>query len=152
MSLLWPLKNDFEMEERSLATRVVDAMFDNDPFSKWLGIERMEDGPGSSMLRMRVRDEMLNGFAIAHGGIAYSLADTALAFAANGHGVQSVSIETSISHVRPVRVGDILTATARELSLTGRLGIYEVTVSDVEDRTVALFKGTVFRTGQDWEV
>ena len=140
------------MEDRSLAARVVDAMLANDSFSQWLGIERMKDGPGSSVLRMRVRDEMLNGFAIAHGGIAYALADTALAFAANGHGVQSMSIETSISHVRPVKAGDILTATARELSLTGRLGIYEVTVSDGEGRTVALFKGTVFRTGQAWEV
>lgn len=140
------------MKDRNLAARVVDAMFNNDSFSQWLGIERIEDGPGISVIRMLVRDEMLNGFAIAHGGIAYALADSALAFAANGHGVRSVSIETSISHVRPVRAGDILTATARELNLTGRLGIYEVTVSDGEGRTVALFKGTVFRTGQDWDV
>jgi acyl-CoA thioesterase len=140
------------MKDRNLAARVVDAMFNNDSFSQWLGIERIEDGPGISVIRMLVRDEMLNGFAIAHGGIAYALADSALAFAANGHGVRSVSIETSISHVRPVRAGDILTATARELNLTGRLGIYEVTVSDGEGRTVALFKGTVFRTGQDWDL
>jgi len=139
-------------EGKSTATRVVDRMYDNDAFSQWLGIERLEDGAGSSVLRLTVRTEMLNGFAIAHGGIAYALADSALAFAANGHGVKSVSIETSISHTRPVADGDVLTATARELSLTARFGIYSVTVSDSAGKTVALFKGTVFRTGEQWEV
>lgn len=96
--------------------------------------------------------EMLNGFSIAHGGIAYALADSALAFAANGHGLKSISIETSISHTRQVAKDDILTATARELSLTNRFGIYEVRVEDESGRTVALFKGTVFRTGEKWDV
>ncbi|MCF8256848.1 MAG: hotdog fold thioesterase [Flavobacteriales bacterium] len=135
-----------------LATRVVNRMFDNDPFSQWLGIVRVEDGAGSSVIRMTVSEEMLNGFGIAHGGIAYSLADSALAFASNGHGIKSVSIETSVSHTRPVKAGDVLTATARELSLTSRFGIYEVSVENADGRTVALFKGTVFRTGEPWDV
>lgn len=139
-------------EGKSTATRVVDRMYDNDAFSQWLGIERLEDGAGSSVLRLTVRAEMLNGFAIAHGGIAFALADSALAFAANGHGVKSVSVETSISHTRPVVDGDVLTATARELNLTARFGIYEVTIADGAGRTVALFKGTVFRTGEQWDV
>lgn len=137
--------------EEQLAQRVVDRMMDNDPFSRWLGIERLHDGPGSSILRMTVRAEMLNGFTIAHGGIAYSLADSALAFASNGHGIKSVSIETSISHTRSVREGDVLTATAREMNLSARFGIYEVIVTDEKGRRVALFKGTVFRTGDKWE-
>jgi acyl-CoA thioesterase len=147
------IQMDAHMEQgKSMDSRVVDRMCGSDAFSQWLGIERLQDGPGSSVLRMTVRAEMLNGFAIAHGAIAYALADSALAFAANGHGVKSVSIETSISHTRPVLDGDVLTATARELNLTARFGIYEVKVEDGKGRTVALFKGTVFRTGETWDV
>ena len=138
-------------EEKSLPTRVVDRMY-NDPFSKWLGIERVEDGAGSSVLRMTVRKEMLNGFDMAHGGITYSLADSALAFASNGHGIQSVSIETSISHTKPVKEGDVLTAKAAEKNLTNKIGVYEVTVTNQKEEIVALFKGTVYRTGKEWEV
>ena len=135
---------------KTLATRVVDQMFNNDPFSKWLGIERLKDAPGTSILRLTVRHEMLNGFAIAHGGITYSLADSALAFASNAHGIQSVSVETSISHTAPVKEGDILTATAEEKSLSKRIGIYHVTITNQHNKTVALFKGTVYRTGKPW--
>lgn len=139
-------------EEKPLPTRVVDRMYNNDPFSKWLGIERVEDGAGSSVLRMTVRKEMLNGFDIAHGGITYSLADSALAFASNGHGIQSVSIETSISHTKPVKEGDILIAKAVEKNLTNKIGVYEIVVINQKEETVALFKGTVYRTGKEWEV
>ena len=140
------------MSEKSLPTRVVDKMYNNDSFSKWLGIERVEDGAGRSVLRMTVRKEMLNGFDIAHGGITYSLADSALAFASNSHGIQSVSIETSISHTKPVKEGDVLTAVAVEKNLTSKIGVYEVVVTNQTDVTVALFKGTVYRTGKEWEV
>lgn len=134
----------------TLATRVVDQMFNNDPFSKWLGIERLSETPGACTLRMTVREEMLNGFAIAHGGITYSLADSALAFAANGHGIRSVSVETSISHTQPVKEGDILTATAEEKSCSKKIGIYHVNITNQDNQTVALFKGTVYRTGKPW--
>lgn len=140
------------MSEKPLPTRVVDKMFNNDPFSKWLGIERLEDGSGSSMLRIIVRKEMLNGFAVAHGGITYSLADSALAFASNSHGIQSLSIETSISHTKKVLEGDVLMASAKEISLTSRIGIYHVEVVNQNNEIVALFKGTVYRTGKSWEV
>jgi len=132
--------------------RVVDKMYDNDSFSKWLGIERVEDGVGKSILRMTVRKKMLNGFDIAHGGITYSLADSALAFASNSHGNQSVSIETSISHTKPVKAGDVLTAVAIEKNLSSKIGVYEVVVTNQNSETVALFKGTVYRTGKEWEV
>ena len=139
-------------EKKDLPTRVVDRMYNNDPFSQWLGIERVEDGAGSSVLRMKVRKEMLNGFDIAHGGITYSLADSALAFASNGHGVQSVSIETSISHTKPVKEGDVLTAQATEKNLTNKIGVYEIMVTNQKEETVAIFKGTVYRTGKEWDV
>jgi len=138
------------MEAETLAQRVVARMYDNDPFSLWLGIERIVVEAGKCVLRMSVRNEMLNGFAIAHGGISYSLADSCLAFAANSHGIQAVSVETSISHTKPVKAGDVLTATAEEMSLSNRIGIYHITVSNQHDEVVALFKGTVYRTGKPW--
>lgn len=125
-------------------------MFDNDPFSIWLGIERVVVEPGKCVLRMNVRGEMLNGFAIAHGGITYSMADSCLAFASNSHGIQSVSVETSISHTKPVKEGDTLTATSEEMSLSRSIGIYHITVRNQHDEGVALFKGTVYRTGKAW--
>jgi len=133
-----------------LAEKVVDQMFTNDPFSKWMGIERLVVAPGRCVLRMNVREEMLNGFAIAHGGITYSLADSCLAFASNSHGIQAVSVETSISHTKPVKANDSLTATAVEMSCSTRIGIYHITVTNQTDTVVALFKGTVFRTGKHW--
>jgi acyl-CoA thioesterase len=138
------------MDAQGLAERVVARMYDNDPFSIWLGIERVTVAPGTCVLRLTVRQEMLNGFAIAHGGITYSLADSCLAFASNSYGIQAVSVETSISHTKPVKEGDVLTATSQEMSLTNRIGIYHITVTDQRGGTVALFKGTVYRTGKAW--
>lgn len=125
-------------------------MFDNDPMSQWLGIRRLQDGPGISVLEMTVRAEMLNGFSIAHGGVTYSLADSALAFASNSHGIQSVSIETSISHVAPVKEGDVLKTEVNEVNLTRSTGLYYITVKNQEGKAVAHFKGTVYRTGKEW--
>jgi acyl-CoA thioesterase len=141
-----------KMKKTSLATRVVNRMYNHDPFSKWLGIERVEDGAGKSTLRMTVRQEMLNGFSVAHGGITYSLADSALAFAANGHGIQSMSIETGISYTKKVMEGDVLTTSTKEISLTTRIGIYQIDITNQNNEIVALFKGTVYRTGEEWEV
>ncbi len=135
-----------------LATRIIDQMYNNDYFSQWLGIERLEEGPGKSVLRMTVRKEMLNGFAIAHGGITYSFADSALAFASNSHGKKAVSIETSISHTKSLKEGDVLIAAAIEENLTNKIGVYKVIVTNQEGETVALFKGTVYRTSKEWDV
>jgi acyl-CoA thioesterase len=140
------------MDPLTKATRIVDQMFNNDPFSKWLGIERLEDGPGISVLRMTVREEMLNGFAIAHGGITYSLGDSALAFASNSHGRKCVSVETSIAHLAHVKAGDILIARAVEKNLSNKIGLYEVEISNQNSKLVASFRGTVYRTSQDWEI
>lgn len=140
------------MKDESIAKKVVDRMFNNDPFSKWLGIERLKDGAGHSVLRMTIRKDMLNGFDIAHGGITYSLADSALAFASNGHGRMAVSVETSISHTESLKEGDVITAVAKEKSLSNKIGVYHITITNQNDKTVALFKGTVYRTGKEWEV
>jgi acyl-CoA thioesterase len=129
---------------------IVDKMFTNDAFSQWLGIEREVVETGYCELSMTVSEEMTNGFAIAHGGITYSLADSALAFAANSHGSQSVSIETSISHLKPLRVGDHIKAVAREKNRNKRTAIYEVQINK-GDELVALFKGTVYITEKPWE-
>lgn len=134
------------------AWKVVDQMYNNDPFSQWLGIERIHHGPGECILKLTVKQEMLNGFSIAHGGIAYSLADSALAFAANGHGKKAVSIETSISHTQSCKKGDTLTAEAEEMSLTEKIGIYHIYVKNQESDLIALFKGTVYRTSNNWDI
>ncbi|MFZ5552387.1 MAG: PaaI family thioesterase [Bacteroidota bacterium] len=138
--------------EKSTANKVVDQMYNNDPFSIWLGIERLEESAGKSVLRMNVRPEMLNGFGIAHGGITYCLADSALAFASNSHGKKAVSIETSVSHLQPVKEGDILTATAVEKNLSNKIAVYEVDIKNQNSILVAHFKGTVYRTSKDWEI
>lgn len=140
------------MNPNQKASLIVDKMFNNDPMSQWLGITRVQDGPGVSVLRMKVRQEMLNGFSIAHGGITYSLADSALAFASNGHGIQSVSVETSISHVSPVKEGDELETEVTEVNLTRSTGLYYVTVKNQEGKAVAHFRGTVYRTGKEWDI
>lgn len=138
------------MEEKSLATRVVDKMYNNDPFSFWLGIERVEEAPGLSTLRMKVRRDMLNGFGIIHGGVTFSLADSALAFASNSHGIQSVSIDNSINYFEPAREGDILTAKSEEIRITNRTGLYQITITNQNNDKIALFKGLVYRTGKPW--
>lgn len=138
------------MSSKPLAEKVIDKMYPNDPFTKWLGIEIVEVKAGSCELKMTIRNEMLNGFQIAHGGITYSLADSALAFASNSHGRKSVSVETSISHTQPCVTGDIITAKAIEKSLTNKIAIYEIIITNQEGEIVALFKGTVYRTEKNW--
>lgn len=125
-------------------------MLERDAFSLWLGITLLDIEPGYCRLQCAVREDMLNGFHIAHGGITYSLADSALAFASNSHNDKAVSVETSISHVKKVEKGDVLTATCTEKNLSRRFGLYEVTVLNQHQQIVALFKGTVFRTGEKW--
>lgn len=138
------------MEQPELARNVVDKMYTGDAFSQWLGIERVKVAPGSCVLRMTVREEMTNGFGIAHGGITYSLADSALAFASNAHGRMAVSVETSISHTQQLRAGEVITATAEEMSLSNKIAVYHITIRNAAGESVALFKGTVYRSSKNW--
>lgn len=125
-------------------------MFDNDPFSQWMGMELVSVGPGACSLRMAVREEMLNGFGVAHGGITFSLADSAFAFACNSHGRQAVSVHCSIEHVAPVRAGDVLTATATEESLGNSLSNYAIRVERADGSPVAFFRGLAYRKQREW--
>ena len=139
------------MGGKTIAEKVVEKMMSSDWFSQWLGISVEEVSEGKCTLKMAIRKEMLNGFAIAHGGITYSLADSALAFASNSHGRKAVSIETSISHTVSMKEGDIITAIAEEVSLKEKIAIYNITIKNEQD-VVALFKGTVYRTSKNWEI
>ena len=130
-------------------THIVDQMMAHDAFSQWLGIEVLEVAPGGCVLRMTVRPDMVNGFGVAHGGISFSFADSALAFASNSHGKHALSIETSISHVAPIQPGDVLIATAIELQNGTRLARYSVSVTH-DQQTVALSHGTVFKKDTSW--
>ena len=129
---------------------IVDLMFNNDGFSQWLGIERLADGKGVSKLRMKVRKEMLNGFDVAHGGITYSLADSALAFASNSYGNKAMSVETSVSHLAKVKEGDVLSTKVKELSRSNRIACYEVLIENQRNELVAAFKGTVYISQKKW--
>ncbi len=132
-------------------TIVNERMYANDAFSQWLGIEVDRTAPGSCVLKMKIRPEMTNGFGIAHGGICYSLADSALAFASNGHGQHAVSIETCISHVKAVRPGDELRAEAQEVAASRKTGQYEVKIYNQKEELVAWFKGTIYKKEEIWK-
>jgi len=130
---------------------IVEMMMAKDYFSQWLGIEVLEVKEGASKLKMIVRGEMLNGFGIAHGGITYSFADSALAFASNSHGQKAVSVETSISHTVSLKEGDEIIAEAYEEHCSSKIAIYSIKIFKSSDMTiVALFKGTVYRTSKMW--
>lgn len=125
-------------------------MLSLDPFSQWLGIEILDSQVGKVRLGLKVRPEMLNSMGYAHGGITYSLADTAFGFTSNTHGKYAVSIETSINHIEAVNPGDYLIAECTLDHTKNKVGFNVVEVFR-DDELVALFKGVVYRTSKDWE-
>ena len=131
--------------------QIIEKMMAADNMSQWLGIEVLNFDPGSVSVRMKVREEMVNGFGVTHGGITYSLADSALAFSANSHGMRAMSIETSISHLKSVHVGDVLTAKTTQLNHTRKTGVYAMDVVNQNNELVAHFKGTVYRSDKVWD-
>ena len=137
------------MAENELATKVVHQLTENDLFSKWLDIEVLQVAPGHSKLKMIVRKEMINGFGIVHGGVAFSLADSAFAFACNNRNNLSVALDTSINFIKPVHVDDVLTAEAKEIHNGKSTGVYSINITNQNNQQVALFKGTCFRTGKN---
>lgn len=137
------------MEKDALANDVVNQMMQKDFFSQWLGIKIIEIKEGYSKLKMTVRKEMINGFDIVHGGIAFSIADTAFAFACNNRNNLSVALDTSINFLKPVHVGDVLVAEAKEIHNGKSTGLYHVTITNQNDHVVAIFKGTCFRTNKN---
>jgi acyl-CoA thioesterase len=133
-------------EKDKLAIEVVNHMMDNDFFSQWLGIEVLEIREGYSKIKMTVRKEMVNGFGIVHGGIPFSLADSAFAFACNNRNILSVALDTSINFIKPVQVDDVLTAEAKELHNGKSTGLYHIRISNQKNHEVAVFKGLCYRT------
>ena len=142
------MRSDSSAESQALAERVVAGMMAKDAFSRWLGIAVSNIAPNAATTRLEVRPEMVNGFGVAHGGIVYSLADSALAFASNTHGRVTVSIDNGITYPAAVNVGDELTAVATMESSTKKLGFFRVTVTNQHGETVAGFRGTVYKTAK----
>jgi acyl-CoA thioesterase len=133
-------------DAQALAERCVRTMLAGDRFTAWLGMEVLEIAPQRSVVALTVRPEMVNGFGVCHGGVTFSLADSALAFASNTHGRVTMSIENSIRYPRPARAGDRLTAVAEAEHVGGRIGYYRVTVTKQDGEVVGLFRGTVYAT------
>lgn len=129
---------------------IVNEMMSKDAFSRWLGIQILEVGPGYCKLSMTVRPEMVNGHQTAHGGISYSISDSALAFAANSRGQKAVSIETSIAHIAPIFVNDELLVICKEINCGKTIGRYESVVYNQNQKIIAKFNGTVFRHPELW--
>jgi acyl-CoA thioesterase len=132
-----------------LARACADAMWQEDDASKGLGMEIVEIRPGQATLTMTVKPDMVNGQRIAHGGFIFTLADSAFAFACNTHNQRTVAAEGNISFVRPGKLGDRLVATAREISRSGRSGIYDVRVT-AGDVVIAEFRGHSRTIGGTW--
>lgn len=131
-----------------LARDVVNHLLANDSYSQWLGISLEDIAEGYCKVKMCVRQEMLNGLGIVHGGIPFALADTAFGLASNNRNNQSVALDCSITFIKTINPGDILTAEAKEIHNGRSTGVYVITIMNQEDLQVALFKGTCFRTSK----
>ena len=136
------------MNTDNKARDVVDHMMDHDAFSQWLGIQVLQIDEGYSKISMTIRKEMVNGFGIVHGGVPFAFADSAFAFACNNRNNLSVALDVTISFMKAMHVGDVLTAEAKEIHNGRSTGVYLITIHNQKDEQVALFKGTCFRTGK----
>jgi acyl-CoA thioesterase len=145
------MRDDHEMEQRqaaqkqALAELAGRAMYERDPASQALGMTLDEIRPGYARMRMRVRENMLNGHGTCHGGFIFTLADSAFAFACNSHNLNTVGAGCTIDYLAPGRAGDVLVAEATEQALAGKTGVYDVVVTDAEGRRIALFRGKSHR-------
>ena len=126
---------------QQVADRVREGMFRNDRASKWLGMQILQVTPGHAVLQMTVRDEMLNGHDICHGGLITTLADSAFAFACNSYDELTVASGFTVDLLAPGRGGDVLTATCREVSKAGRTGVYDCEVVNQKGQRIAVFRG-----------
>ena len=134
------------MTEQERAEKVVQHMMENDAFSQWLGINIESVKPGYCKLGLSIREEMTNGFKVSHGGIVFSLADSALAFASNSYGRIALAIENNITYTAEISQGDSLTAETEELNNGNRIATYAVRITNQNEVQVAAFRGTIFRT------
>lgn len=132
-------------EAQALAERVARGMWERDRASQALGMRIERVGPGFAELSMTVRGDMVNGHAICHGGLVFTLADSAFAFACNSTNFNTVAAGCSIEFLAPGREGDVLTATARERAQGKRAGVYDIDVRNQDGITIALFRGKSMR-------
>jgi len=132
-------------DPQALAEAAAQTMWSRDNATHALGMELVSVTPGSATLRMRVRPDMVNGHHICHGGLIFTLADSAFAYACNSYNQSTVASACHIDFLAPGREGDVLEAVAIERSAAGRTGVYDVTVSVVGGKTVALFRGKSYR-------
>lgn len=137
-------------EEKPRPNDILAQMMAKDHFSKWLGIKVLSIDVGYCLLEAKMKKEMLNGFGMVHGGVTFSLADSALAFASNSHGRKAVSIETSITHFKPLYEGEQVLVEAKLENLGNKIATYSVKVKSDKEVTIASFKGTVYRTKDEW--
>ncbi len=132
-------------DSRALAEATAKTMYSRDYASRALGIRLEEVSPGCARLSMTVRQDMVNGHDICHGGLIFTLADSAFAFSCNTYNRVTVALAATIEYLAPARLGDVLTAEAQEQALGGRTGVYDVVVSNQEGRRIALFRGKSYR-------
>ena len=134
-----------QFDAQQLAELAGKTMYERDPASQALGMTLDAIRPGYALMRMRVREDMLNGHGTCHGGYIFMLADSAFAFACNSHNFNTVGAGCSIDYLAPGREGDLLTAEAVEQALSGKTGVYDIVVTNQEGRKVALFRGKSHR-------
>jgi len=142
------LKNDIPGKNLNLAQAVAGEMHRLDKHSQYLGMQVLQVSPGYAELSLVVRDDMVNGLGICHGGVTFSLADTAFAFACNSRNQRTLALNCSITYSAPARVGDNLVAIAQEQVLNGKTGVYDVVVSNQHMEKIAIFRGVSYRTRQ----
>jgi acyl-CoA thioesterase len=133
----------------SAAQQVVDTMWEGDFYSQWLGLVIDEIREGYCRLHFVIRQDMLNGFGIVHGGVIFSAADSAFAFAGNSHGKLSMALDMSVSFIASAREGETISIEAKEIHLGNRIAFYEITGTNTQGKVVATFKGTAYRTDKD---
>jgi acyl-CoA thioesterase len=132
-------------EAQALAERVAAEMWRRDDASQKLGMRIVRVSPGGAELAMTVRADMLNGHAICHGGFIFTLADSTFAYACNSYNLATVASGCAIEFVAPAREGDVLSATGREVSASGRTGVYDIDVTNQRGENIALFRGKSYR-------
>jgi len=137
-----------EEDPEALAARAVEALYEHDAYAHEAGIEILEFAQGYAKVRMPVREDMLNGHRVCHGGRLFGLADTAFAYACNGRNDATLALNCSIEFVRPGQAGSTLVAVARERTRGRRIGKYDIEVTDQDGTLIALFRGTSYSSGR----
>ena len=128
--------------------RILSTMLAKDNFSRWMGIVVDEYKEGYCKLHYTITEDMLNGFSSVHGGIIFSGADSAFAFACNSHGILSVALDVHITFIRAAKAGDIMHVIAKEIHTGNKTSFYDIITTNNNEEVVSVFKGTAYRTGK----